>query len=217
MLAAHPANSPGKAPIDSPMNAASPPEPGMPPPPTGAEPTSYALPDGMSLLAVLREDFSRHDRDWTLPGFRAVAVHRLGFWHRGLRFAPLRVLVRRVHLSLYRRVRNHYGIELPYTVTLGRRVRFEHQGGIVIHGFTRLGDDCVVRQGVTMGVRSPDEPFQAPVLGDRVDVGAGAVILGGVRIGDGARIGANAVVLRDVPPNATAVGIPARVIERGAT
>jgi serine O-acetyltransferase len=75
-----------------------------------------------------------------------------------------------------------------------------------------IGDGCIIRQNVTLGNRHPDRPFDAPVLGRHVNVGAGAVILGNVHIGDRAAIGANAVVLSDVPPGATAVGVPAQVL-----
>jgi serine O-acetyltransferase len=157
------------------------------------------------------EDFRAHERDLTRPGFRAVAVHRFGnyrmHWPRYAR-AGMSVFYR----MLYRYIRDHYGIELPYSAKLGRRVVFEHQGGIVIHGDSVIGDDCIIRQGVTLGNRHLDAPFAAPVLGKRVNVGAGAKILGPVHIGDNANIGANAVVLNDVPAGGTALGVPARPI-----
>jgi serine O-acetyltransferase len=107
-----------------------------------------------------------------------------------------------------------YGIELPYSVKLGQRVVIEHAGAIVIHGSAEIGDECILRQGVTLGNRYLEKPFDAPRLGKRVNVGAGAKILGAVYVGDDAQIGANAVVLCDVPAGATAVGIPARIIAR---
>jgi serine O-acetyltransferase len=163
---------------------------------------------GPSLWEQLREDWVAHGRDWTRPGFRAVAVHRLG--NIGLsRSRTLRRCGRHLHLILYRRIRNRYGIELPYTVKLGRRPVIEHQGAIVIHGFVELGDDCMIRQGCTIGNRHLDRPFDAPRIGDRVEIGAGAQVLGAVAIGDDARVGANAVVLSDVPARCTAVGVPA--------
>ncbi len=124
--------------------------------------------------------------------------------------APLSITYRTMH----RLVRNLYGIELPYSARIGRRVVIEHQHGIVVHGNSVVGDDCILRQGVTLGMRSMARPDEAPVLGRGVNVGAGAKILGAVRIGDGASIGANAVVLRDVPAGALAVGVPAVVQER---
>lgn len=122
--------------------------------------------------------------------------------------APLSVLYR----TLFRGVRNFYGIELPYTAQIGRRVIFEHQHGIVVHGATVIGDDCIIRQGVTLGIRTLDKLGDAPILGKKVNVGAGAKVIGNVRVGDGANIGANAVVLEDVPARGLAVGVPARVV-----
>lgn len=161
-----------------------------------------------------REDWEAHERDWTRPGFRAVAVHRFGNWRMNIRSKILRAPFSLFYRMLYRRVRNGYGIELPYSVKLGRRVVFEHQGAIVVHGSTVIGDECVIRQGCTLGNRHLDQPFDAPNLGARVNVGAGAVILGAIAIGDDANIGANAVVLKDVPPGALATGVPATIRER---
>lgn len=176
----------------------------------------FRLPEGASLWAMIREDHKAHGRDWTLPGFRAVATQRFGVWCQGVRFMPARVLLNRVYAAMYRYIRNHYGIEVSYTVTLGRRVVIEHHSGIVIHGYSKIGDGCILRQGVTLGVKTIARPYDAPTLARGVDVGAGAKILGPVQIGEGAKIGANAVVLCDVPAGATAVGIPARIIVREA-
>ncbi len=163
------------------------------------------------LWATIGEDYAAHGRDWTRPGFRAVAVYRFGVWRMGVRSKLLRAPLSVVYRALFRRCRNRYGIELPYSAQLGRRVVIEHQGAIVIHGDSVIGDDTILRQGVTLGNRRLDAPRDAPRLGRRVNVGAGAKILGGVTIGDGAIIGANAVVLCDVPAGALAVGVPARV------
>ena len=88
----------------------------------------------------------------------------------------------------------------------------EHQGAIVVHGNAQLGDDCIIRQGVTIGNRYMDRPNEAPTLGDRVNVGAGAKLLGKITVGDDAAIGANAVVLHNVEANTAVVGIPAKPI-----
>ena len=103
---------------------------------------------------------------------------------------------------------------MPYSAKIGRRVIFEHQHGIVVHGETVIGDDCIIRQGVTLGIRNMDRLTEAPVLGRGVNVGAGAKIIGAVKIGDGAAIGANAVVLKDVPAGALAIGVPAQLSAR---
>lgn len=168
------------------------------------------------LVRLIGEDWRTHGRDWTRPGFRALAVHRFGVWRAGLRHRPARGLLKPLYAILFRRCRNVYGIELPWAARVGRRVVIEHQGGIVVHGASVIGDDCIVRQGCTLGLRHLDDLTAAPTLEDGVQLGAGAVLLGRIRIGAGAIIGANAVVLNDVPAGATAVGIPARVRSRRA-
>ncbi len=183
--------------------------------PDSAEQKWCGNPEGISFFDLVREDFERNRRDWTAPGFRALFVHRFWNWrteidHRLLR-APLSVLAR----SMNRYVRNHYGIEMPFTVRLGRRVAIDHQSGIVIHGNTVIGDDCRIRHNTTMGVRSVSDITAAPTLERGVDVGAGAVIVGHITIGTGAVIGANAVVLEDVPPGAHVVGVPAKIVSCG--
>lgn len=179
-------------------------------PPVGlTEPAAPAI----GLFAQIKEDWIAHGRDWTRPGFRAVAVHRFGVWRMSRR-QPLRAPLSVLYRWMFRRCRNGYGIELPYCVKLGRRVVVEHQGAIVVHGHCEIGDDCVIRQGCTLGNKTLDRPYDAPKLGNRVNVGAGAKILGAVTIGDGAAIGANAVVLTDVPAGAIAVGIPAKIIQK---
>jgi serine O-acetyltransferase len=166
----------------------------------------------LGLWQQIKEDWIAHDRDWTRPGFRAVAIQRFGVWRMKIEPKILRAPFSILYRALFRKVRNSYGIELPYTVQLGRRVIIEHQSCIVIHGDCVIGDDSIIRQGVTLGNRYLDRPFDAPKLGARVNVGAGAKIFGNVTIGDDANIGANAVVLCDVPAGATAVGLPAKVI-----
>jgi hypothetical protein len=166
----------------------------------------------ISLWQQIREDWDSHGRDWTKPGFRAVAVHRFGVWRMTVQPKLLRAPLSVLYRSLYRKVRNTYGIDIPFTVKLGRRVVVEHQSGIIVHGHSTIGDDSIIRQGVTLGNRYLDRPFDAPKLGKRVNVGAGAKILGNVEIGDDASIGANAVVLADIPAGRTAVGIPAKLL-----
>ena len=166
----------------------------------------------LSLWEEVKEDWIAHGRDWTKPGFRAVAVYRFGVWRMKIQSKILRAPASILYRMMFRKVRNHYGIELPYTVRLGRRVVIEHQSAIVIHGYCSIGDDSIIRQGVTLGNRYMERLMEAPCLGKNVNVGAGAKNFGNVKIGDGANIGANAVVLHDVPYGATAVGIPAKVI-----
>lgn len=163
------------------------------------------------LCQQLREDHRVHNHDWTRPGFRAVAMYRFGVWAAGTR-APLRPFAKRAYLAIHRYVRNHYTIELHRTAELGRRVKIAHQGGIVIHPRAQIGDECVIRQNVTIGAATPQTYKEGPVLGRHVDVGAGAVIIGRVTVGDDAHIGPNSVVTADVPPGATVFGNPMRVL-----
>jgi serine O-acetyltransferase len=169
----------------------------------------------MTLWAQIREDLRNHGGDWTRPGFRAIAVHRFGVWRMGVRSKLLRAPLSLLYRALFRHCRNRYTIELPYSVQLGRGVIIEHQGGIVIHGASVIGDDCIIRQNCTLGIRRMDALTDAPILGRGVQLGAGAVLLGRIHVGDGAMIGANAVVMTDVPAGALAIGIPATIKQRG--
>jgi serine O-acetyltransferase len=102
------------------------------------------------------------------------------------------------------------GISIGSTAKIGRRLSIEHHGCIVIHGDSVIGDDCLIRHGVTLGNSGFKDLYGAPTLGNRVQIGAGAKLLGRISIGDDAIVGANAVVTRDVPDHAIVGGIPAR-------
>ncbi|MFN7887839.1 MAG: serine O-acetyltransferase [Betaproteobacteria bacterium] len=140
------------------------------------------------------------------PGLHALWFHRLSHWcwTHGLRW-PGRFLS---HLGRF-----FTGIEIHPGARLGRRVFMDHRMGIVIGETAEVGDDCTIYQGVTLGGTSLARSAKRhPTLGRGVIVGAGAQVLGGFTVGDGARIGSNAVVVREVPAGATAVGNPARII-----
>jgi serine O-acetyltransferase len=164
-------------------------------------------------LEILREDYRAHQRDWTLPGFRAVALHRFGVWVGGLRPRLLRAPFSFIYATLYRYVRNHYGIELPRSAKVGRRFLIGHQGAIAVHYAAEIGDDCIIRQCVTLGAASVETVERGPVLKNRVEVGAGAVIMGAVVIGDDVRIGPNAVVTMNIPAGSTVVAPASRVVQ----
>ena len=184
---------------------------------TAVQPQSVSTDQPLSLFAQIREDWIAHGRDWTKPGFRAIAVHRFGNWRMRIGSKIVRAPFSVLYRMMFRHVRNHYGIELPYSAVVGRRVVIEHQSCIVIHGNSVIGDESIIRQGVTLGNKTLASPLDAPTLGKRVNVGAGAKILGAVNIGDGASIGANAVVLQNVPAGAVAIGIPARIVPSPCT
>jgi serine O-acetyltransferase len=160
----------------------------------------------LTLFRTIREDLQAHRGEWSRPGFQTLAVHRFGNWTKTIESkairAPLCLAAKMAHVFC----RNVYGIELPFEASVGRRVVFEHQSGIVVHGNASIGDDCILRQGCTLGIKSVDRLQDAPKLGDRVNVGCGAVILGDVHVGNDCVVGANAVITKDVPPAVTVVG-----------
>lgn len=139
------------------------------------------------------------------PGLHALIFHRIASW---LWHHQLKLLGRCVsHLARFLT-----GIEIHPGATIGRRVFIDHGMGVVIGETAVVGDDCTLYQGVTLGGTGKQRGKRHPTLGNGVIVGVGAKILGAVTIGDGAKIGAGAVVLRDVPPHTTAVGVPARAV-----
>jgi serine O-acetyltransferase len=141
------------------------------------------------------------------PGLHAVYIHKLArwFWTHGLRWLGR-------FTSNFGRWAT--GIEIHPGAIIGRRVFIDHGMGVVIGETAEVGDDCTIYQGVTLGGTSLSKGAKRhPTLGKGVIVSAGAKVLGGFTVGDGARVGSNAVLLQPVPPGATAVGIPARIVE----
>ncbi|WP_344248769.1 serine O-acetyltransferase EpsC [Isoptericola hypogeus] len=139
------------------------------------------------------------------PGVHAVWVHRIShrMWHRPALRLPARLVSQLARWLT--------GIEIHPGARIGRRLFIDHGMGVVIGQTTVVGDDCVLFHGSTLGGRSMTRGKRHPTLGDRVMVGAGAKVLGPLWIGDDAQIGANAVVVRDVPAGMVAVGVPAQV------
>lgn len=184
----------------------------MPTPPAQSQP---------KLREVLRADLTAYypavwlcERGvWALLVFRIASSMRATYGDRVSRLPrPVRLLLVALGLIALRVSEVLTGIELPPDVEIGPRLRIWHGGNIVINPGVVIGSDCVLRQGVTIGNVRIDGPV--PRIGNGVNIGAYAQILGDVSVGDGANIGAMAVVLRDVPAGATAVGVPARIIER---
>jgi len=161
----------------------------------------------------IREDLHTHDRDMMRFGFWAMVVYRFGRWRYTIKMGVLRKPFSFVYKVSKIVVQILTGIELPCEVQLGKRFKIEHFGTIIISGDAVFGDDVVIRQGVTVGLRHTNDP-RSPVIGNNVDIGAGAKILGPIHIGDNVVIGANAVVITDIPPNSVAVGIPARILPK---
>ena len=145
----------------------------------------------------------------TYPGFHAIMIHRLAHrvWGAGFKWLGRFISYMARWLT---------GIEIHPGAHIGRRVFIDHGMGVVIGETAEVGDDCTLYHGVTLGGTSWNKGKRHPTLLAGVVVGAGAKILGPITIGAGARIGSNAVVVKDVPDNATAVGIPARIIDSAA-
>lgn len=161
----------------------------------------------------IRADFDAHGRQWGAQGFWAMLVYRFGRWRYSVRPALLRKPLSLAYHVLYKFVQIVTGIELPCEVPVGRGFIIEHSGGIVVSGFAKFGDYCRIRNGVVIGLSRVEEPC-APQIGNHVDIGAGAKVLGNIRIGDRVLIGANAVVITDVPSDSIAVGVPAVIKPR---
>jgi serine O-acetyltransferase len=161
----------------------------------------------------IRQDLRAHGGNWGAQGFWALVVYRFGRWRYRVRPALLRKCFSLVYRIWFKFTQIITGIELPCEVEIGRNFVIDHFGGIVISGYSKFGDNCRIRNGVVVGLQRVDEPC-APVIGNNVDIGSGAKVLGPIKIGDNVIIGANAVVIRDVPDNCIAAGVPAVIKPR---
>jgi len=158
----------------------------------------------------IRHDLKSHGGRWGAQGFWVLVIYRFGRWRYNIRPALLRKLFSLIYRVLYTLVQIMTGIEFPCEVQIGRNFVIDHFGGIVVSGYAKFGDNCRIRNGVVVGLRRVDDPC-APTIGNNVDIGTGAKILGPISIGNNVVIGANAVVLVDVPDNSIAVGVPATI------
>jgi serine O-acetyltransferase len=159
--------------------------------------------------ALARDPAARNGLELLLlyPSLHAVWAYRVahGLWRRGLRF-PARYL-----MSV---VRVFTGVDIHPGASIGRRFFIDHGVGVVIGETTEIGDDVLIYQGVTLGGTSLAKGKRHPTLGHHVVVGAGATVLGPITVGDGARVGASSVVIKNVAPQQVVVGIPASVVDR---
>jgi len=165
------------------------------------------------LVQLIAEDFATHDRDLLQPGFWAVAAHRVGTRSRTARRTGARLFLGFMYRLAALAVDWLWSIRIAREVELGRRVRIWHHGSIYLQARS-IGNDVHVRQNTTLGPVRGAHPRREdlPVIGERVDIGAGAAILGGICVGDDVFVGANSVVLKSVPPGVTVLGVPARPI-----
>ena len=168
------------------------------------------------LFDLIVDDFRAHREGLFAQGFWALLVYRLSHPRLNCQNRVLKKLWYIPNIIGRKVIEITCGIMLPESAAIGRRLTIEHFGGIIVHGAATIGDDCTLRQGVTLGNKNHDRPHDAPRLGNRVDIGAGAKLLGAITIGDDVVVGANSVVTRDVPAGAVVAGMPARIINGDA-
>lgn len=146
----------------------------------------------------------------TYPGLHALMIHRLAHWAWNYRLLWLARVISTIGRWLT-------GIEIHPGARIGRRFFIDHGMGVVIGETAEIGDDCTLYHGVTLGGTSWEKGKRHPTLKNNVVVGAGAKVLGPIVLGEGARVGSNAVVVKDVPEGATVIGVPGRVVSAGRT
>ena len=161
------------------------------------------------IRTVFREDPAARSVPEVLlcyPGLQAIWMHRIAHW------------LWRHHLRLLARLVSHWtrfltGIEIHPGAKIGRRFFIDHGMGVVIGETSEIGDDVLMYQGAVLGGTTHEKTKRHPTIGNRVTIGADAVVLGAIEIGDGARVGSGSVVVKPVPPGATVVGVPGRIVE----
>lgn len=174
-------------------------------------------PEGMGFWALVREDLATHEGDLFAQGFWALFCHRFGNWRMGIHPRLLRLPFNLLFRVMKKVVEWTCGIDLAYTVLVGRRVRIWHQGGMQL-GALAIGDDVHIRHNTTFGVKRRGDPrWLKPTIGRGCDIGAGAVIVGGITIGEDSVIGANVVVATDIPPHSLVVAPPPVIRRRSAS
>lgn len=176
-------------------------------------PRDERSPDDLGTLEILAEDFATYDGNPFEPGFWAVATHRLGRRAAKVNARPLRVGLEAAYKVAFTGIDWVWGIHLPRSVDLGRRVRLWHCGCMLLTARS-IGNDVHIRHDTTFGpLRGAESgPHTLPIIEDRADIGSGACVLGGVRVGHDSVVGANSVVMKNVPPSATVLGVPARIV-----
>lgn len=170
--------------------------------------------DELPLFELVAEDFHTHERSLISPGFWAVCAHRLGTRIQRVPFQPLRAPLLLAHRMLATTVDWTWGIQIPLSTQVGRRLHIWHFGSMLLNARS-IGSDVHIRHDTTFGpLRAADaeRPEALPVIEDAVDIGSGACVMGGVTVGRAAKVGANSVVIESVPTGATVFGVPSRII-----
>lgn len=166
------------------------------------------------VLSHIIEDCRAQQEGLLSQGFWALLVYRLSHGRINCRIPIVRQVWYVCNRIAGKFIEFATGIMLPESAKIGRRLRIEHFGTIIVHGRSTIGNDCVIRQGVTIGIKDVTDILAAPTIGNHVDIGAGAILLGRIHVGDHVVIGANAVVISDVPAMSIAVGVPAKIKPR---
>jgi serine O-acetyltransferase len=171
-----------------------------------------------STIYLIKKDLLRYKEPdshfhWEEVSILSVLLFRTGRAIRNIRFYPLRFILAILHLPFYMFFTLITGIQIPRGCNIGPGLRIYHFGCLVVHRLTVIGNNCTLRPGVIIGNKNA-KVDEAPVLGHNVDIGVGAKILGRIRIGNNVTIGANAVVISDVPDDHIAVGVPAKAIPK---
>ena len=177
--------------------------------PDGALDHHPGSPSGPTFRRLVREDLATHRGNLLDPGLHALVVHRLGRLAYSAH-TPGRRALRPLFKAAQVLVVNLYGIELPLSARIGRRLRLAHAHGIVFVPRSSIGDDCLVRHNVTLGLGSVARKG-SPRIGDRVQFGPGSIVMGDVTVGDDVLIGPNALVIDDVPAGSRVLAAPATV------
>ena len=161
--------------------------------------SSNMNPADIGFWALVKEDFVTHDRDWFSQGLFAIFVHRFGNWRMGIKSKLLRAPATVLYRFLRKWTQVFCGIKLDYTVHVGRRVKLEHFDGMIL-GARKIGDDTIIRQNTTFGIRDMSDLAAKPTIENGVNIGAGVVIVGDITVGRYSIIGPNSVITEDLPP-----------------
>ncbi len=166
---------------------------------------------------MLRSDLNRYKKtsgsiDFSEPSIIIVILYRFGQLIKRLRFKPLKIFLNIFHVPIYAFFSLITGIHLARGCKIGKGLRIYHFGCIIINSGVVIGDNCTIRHEVTIGNRK--ELYDLPIIGNNVNIGAGAKILGNIRIGNNVNIGANSVVITDIPDNSNAAGVPAKILKK---
>jgi serine O-acetyltransferase len=174
--------------------------------------TTNENPRDIGFAELIREDFRTHGSRLSAPGFWALCVHRFGNLRMAIHSKPLRAPVTALYRVAHRSVIALWGIDLPYNAKLGRRLRIDHHGCVIL-GAQVVGDDVCIRHSVTIGLSRRTDRSAAPTIGNRVEIAPGACIVGAIHVGDDSYVGANSVLADSVPAGSTMLGVPARSVD----